>query len=54
MPMRLRLFLFLTPLQECIVAHPEDARSGVSRPIIKKVGSSLISALIPPGIDDTS
>jgi histone H1/5 len=27
---------FLAMIQECIVAHPEDARAGVSRPTIKK------------------
>ncbi|BEJ08647.1 hypothetical protein CcaverHIS641_0507410 [Cutaneotrichosporon cavernicola] len=27
---------FLVMIQECIAAHPEDARSGVSRPTIKK------------------
>ncbi|GMK55717.1 hypothetical protein CspeluHIS016_0207730 [Cutaneotrichosporon spelunceum] len=27
---------FLVMIQECIVAHPEDSRAGVSRPTIKK------------------
>jgi hypothetical protein len=32
-------------MQECIVAHPSDARGGVSRPTIKKVSAlTLISS----------
>ena len=31
------LFSLFARYQECIVAHPDDARSGVSRPAIKKV-----------------
>jgi hypothetical protein len=39
-------FLTTAVPQECILAHPDDARAGVSRPTIKKVGARSLSPLI--------
>ncbi|KAJ7273522.1 hypothetical protein B0H12DRAFT_1007427, partial [Mycena haematopus] len=35
-------------LQECIIAHPEDARGGVSRPMIKKFVESKYKVELNP------